>query len=67
MTSEIPPCPTCGAGVRPGKVLLGWRPCRCGGHRYVYCRADREGCGETQYLPPMDPDRCTEIRIGPTP
>jgi hypothetical protein len=40
-------------------TLYGWLPCRCGGHRSVWC----EGCQETVLLVPAWGERCRQPRI----
>jgi hypothetical protein len=48
----------------PNLVLIGWRPCRCGGHRYAYWRKHNGGCGKTTYDPPMQDDTCRPVSFG---
>lgn len=57
-------CPSCGRKDGPGLVLIGWSPCRCGGHRYTECRADKGGCGHTRYDPPRQDETCPQISFG---
>lgn len=52
------PCPGCGRRPGPYLVLVGWEPCRCGGHRTVWCRDDNGGCGVTRYVPGRIDGRC---------
>lgn len=52
-------CHACGRWPAPYRFLLGWRPCRCGGHATRFCRDDNGGCGSTHHDPPLDPDTCT--------
>jgi hypothetical protein len=56
-------CEYCGRIFGPNLVLIGWRPCRCGGHLYVYCRRDNGGCGKTTYDPPIGED-CRRVSFG---
>jgi len=55
---ETRPCPACGQLPVYGRVLAGWRPCNCGGHRTTRCRADKGGCGHLRLDPPHDPEVC---------
>lgn len=64
-TAREQACPGCGRAPGPYLVLVGWRPCLCGGHRTTYCRADNGGCGTTRFDPEIDPDRgCAEPGFG---
>jgi hypothetical protein len=61
---QIEACSSCGRTFGPGTVLYGFTPCRCGGHRYAYCREDKGGCGRTTYDPPMRDDACRRVSFG---
>ncbi|WP_139169836.1 hypothetical protein [Mycolicibacterium fluoranthenivorans] len=43
-------CPN-GHELGPGRTLVGWRPCMCGGHRTWTCRT----CDTTAHRPPLQP------------
>src|SRR6266498_2924245 len=46
----------------PGRVSVGWTPCRCAGgdgHLRVHC--GEQGCGETWYKPPL---KSRDVTIG---
>ena len=59
-------CPA-GHPSRPGRVLAGWRPCRCGhGHHTWMCtaaRSDGRECGAETVAPEPGP-RCRGVGIG---
>lgn len=58
-------CPN-GHPLRPGRVLVGWSPCRCGGHRTWECverRADGTECRGT-VLAPVPGEGCRRVGIG---
>ena len=57
-------CAYCGRMFGKNLVLIGWQPCRCGGHTYAYCRKDKDGCGKTTYDPPMRDDTCRRVSFG---
>ena len=63
MPATDPPSCTCGKPYQPRHALHGWRPCLCGGHRTIHCRADTGGCGETRH-PPELTDDCRDVRLG---
>lgn len=46
-------CPACGRLPGPSLVLVGWQPCRCGGHGTTRCRADNGGCGFERFEPDL--------------
>lgn len=48
-----PPCPSCGRQPARNVILVGWFPCRCGGHRMIWYRDANGGCGETAYYRPQ--------------
>lgn len=52
---------SCDRGHPLAVVLVGWQPCRCGGHRTVECR-----CGEVMHFHAGDEPRpsCTPARTG---
>ena len=56
-------CQFCGREFAYGNVLFGFEPCKCGGHKYAYCREDKQGCGETTYIPPMG-QTCRPVSFG---
>lgn len=58
------PRPQCGRPPAPYKILHGWCPCRCGGHRTRTCREDAGGCGHELYVPPLDEETCTPVPQG---
>src|SRR4051812_44483082 len=56
-------CPA-GHPHRPGRVLAGWRPCRCGGHHTWTCiqlHPDGRECGAETVAPEPGPE-CREVR-----
>jgi hypothetical protein len=57
-------CAHCGRYFGPNQVLIGFTPCRCGGHMYAYCREDAGGCGETTYDPPVSDETCRRVSFG---
>lgn len=57
-------CPECGRLPGPNLVLIGWHPCRCGGHTTTYCRPDAGGCGYEQFEPGQDPETCRDAPFG---
>lgn len=57
-------CPNCDREFGPYRVLVGWHPCLCGGHRTRYCREDTGGCGHESYDPPLDERTCRTVRQG---
>jgi hypothetical protein len=61
---EISHCSNCGREFGPNLALVGWQPCICGGHRYVYCREDTGGCGEYSYRPPKSEETCQPVAFG---
>lgn len=52
----------CHAGhpLRPGRMIVGHRPCSCGGHTVWACPMT---CGADVFHPPLEPD-CT-VLTGP--
>jgi hypothetical protein len=61
---SIDQCSHCGRTFGPNLVLIGWHPCRCGGHGYAYCRKSKGGCGQTTYDPPMQDGTCRRVSFG---
>ena len=56
-------CPA-GHPHRPGRVLAGWRPCRCGGHHTWACTvelADGRECG-AETVAPEPGEGCRGVR-----
>jgi hypothetical protein len=56
-------CPA-GHPQRPGRVLAGWRPCRCGGHHTWTCIElcpDGRECG-AETVAPEPGQKCREVR-----
>ena len=54
----------CARPSRSSTTTAGRHPCRCGGHRYAYCRKSKGGCGQTTYDPPMQDRTCRLVRFG---
>jgi len=58
-------CASCGQEFQPGRVLIGYSPCRCGGHHYAWHRDDKPGgCGATTYDPPVSDETCRRVSFG---
>jgi hypothetical protein len=59
-------CPA-GHPRRPGRVLAGWRPCRCGGHITWLCTVELNNgreCG-AETVSPEPGKLCRDVPLGP--
>lgn len=56
-------CPGCGRLPGPYLVLIGWQPCRCGGHRTTLCPTESGGCGHERFEPELR-EGCVEPAFG---
>lgn len=61
--AEPPPGP-CDLGHPPNRVLVGWLPCTCSGHRYYICLSDGHADDrDFGHRPPLTPECRAGSRI----